>query len=61
MHVDFIKIVEIMNKDATLKIKVNSHVGKDSTRQTASPKVAPLAYPLPPRHPELYLAPHHIP
>jgi len=28
IHADFIKMVEIMYKDATLKIKVNSHVGE---------------------------------
>ncbi len=29
IHVDFIKMVEIMYKDATLKNKDNSHVGED--------------------------------
>ncbi len=27
IHVDFIRMIDIMYKDATLKIKVNSHVG----------------------------------
>ena len=41
IHVDFIKLVDIMYKDALLKIKIDSHVEKDSTQQKALPKVVP--------------------
>ncbi len=41
IHADFIRMIDIVYKDAALKIKVNSHVEEGSTQQTVSLKIAP--------------------
>ena len=42
-RVDFIRMIEIMYKDATLKIKVNSHVGKGFHPTTGDAQGSPLS------------------